>query len=354
VGIKVRLKRLLSILFFYAFFTAPAVLEAQWTWLYQTHLADNKNEVSVSKNELLWSKTSLPKFSQLIFSWNALRPHKGYYSFWIRVRDSATKKWYSWHQMAHWGTSSDGKNVQRSFLSITRVGTKYVHVRLELPRGSYADAFNVKIKAHDRAELSGIKNSTVNTCNLSTFVTESRDRKLKSLSSTYIEGVPRRSQRVLKHPKFKALCSPTAATMLMSYLLKENLDPHCIAQGVYDHGLAVYGSWPFNIAHAFEVCKNKLFFHVERLASFKALHAYLCQGIPVVVSVRGLLKGAPVPYMSGHLLVVVGYSNRFGKVLCQDPAFSNNEATAVAYDLKDFLVSWERSHRLTYVARYVL
>lgn len=320
----------------------------EWTWLYAI---DPNSEHSAING--LWVKTDVPKFSQLIFSWNALRPTNGHYSFWVRVRDSVTKKWYRWHQMAQWGTDQQGRSLQRSFHSKSLYGTKYLFVRLELPKGRLADGFSIKIKAHSNASIKDIKNITVNTCNLRLFSSEAFITHHSSLPSVYIKGVPRKSQMALKHPHCEVLCSPTSTSMLISHLLKKSLDPRAIASGVYDNGLGVYGSWPFNTAHAFEVSNNKVLFHVERLDSFKALHGYLAKGIPVVVSVRGPLKGSASAYASGHLLLVVGFNKRFKKVLCQDPAFKNDSATAVAYNLKDFLLSWERSNRLAYIARYV-
>ena len=330
--------------FFIITFCAPLY---SWSWLHECKLHDY-----YLKDIWEIEKSTVPLFSQLLFSWNALRT-KGYFSFWVQARDSVTKRWYDWHQMAWWGTDTKGNKVQRSLHSKSKRGTRYLHVRLEMPSYRLADAFRVKIKAHQGAVLRDIKRITVNTVNLKKFSSEIHSFALQDLSSVYISSVPLYSQMVLNHPRYDSLCSPTSTTMLISYLLQKELDPRVIAQGVYDHGLGIYGSWPFNIAHAFEVCNGKVAFHVERLSSFKDLHSHLLQGMPVVVSVRGPLKNAPLPYANGHLLIVVGYNKRFKKVLCQDPAFKSNEETAVAYDLKDFLMAWERSHRLAYVATHV-
>ena len=331
------------------FYTPLAI---SWTWTYSCDPVQKlgKHNVPIS---WCWSKQSSNYFSELIFSWNAVRPLRGYYSFWIRVRDSKTKLWYAWHEMARWGTDTNGTMLQKSFASRHRWGTCYVHVRLELPRGRTADAFEVKIKTHNQARLVGLRKITVNTYRLSKFVTEriqARLNCLRKLASVYIAQVPRKSQMNLKHPRFESLCSPTSTSIVLSYLLEKNIDACTVAQGAFDYGLKIYGSWPFNTAHAFEVAQGQILFQVERLDSFKTLYNSLCQNIPVIVSVRGPLKGAPLPYASGHLLVVVGWNQRFGKVLCHDPAFKNDHATAVAYDLNDFLAAWERSKRLVYRA----
>jgi hypothetical protein len=319
-----------------------------WSWLHEIKPSDYVFYTPIND---AWqvAKTDIQPFSQLLFSWNALRS-RGYFSFWVQVRDRITKKWYDWHQAAWWGTDSKGKKIQRSLQSKSKYGTRYLYVRLELPKSRLADAFRIKIRAHNGASIQDVKRIAVNTINLKKFNSEVPYNSLSVLPSVYIATVPLHSQMVLNHPRHNVLCSPTSTTMLLGYLLKRKLDPRDVAQGVYDHGLGIYGSWPFNVAHAFEMCGGRVSFHVERLSSFRDLHKHLTSGMPVVVSVRGPLKGAPLPYAQGHLLLVVGYNKRFKKVLCQDPAFNSNDKTAVAYDLKNFLTAWERSHRLAYVA----
>jgi hypothetical protein len=326
-----------------------------WTWTYNKDLVQEfaHKHTHYRTRQWCWIQRTQNYFSELIFSWNALRPIRGYYSFWIRVRERNTKQWYAWHEMARWGTDAQGNILQKSFTSKHRLGTHYAHVRLEMPKSRVADAFEVKIKAHSHACLANIRGIAVNTYDFSKFVSERIPAcytRLRKLASVYLAQVPRKSQMNLKHPQYRSLCSPTSVSILLSYLLDKTIDACAVARGVFDQGLKIYGSWPFNIAHAFEVAQGSIFFQVERLHSFKTLHSLLCQGIPVIVSVRGALKGAPLHYEQGHLLVVVGWNQRFGKVLCHDPSFKSDHATAVAYDLDEFLAAWERSKRLAYRA----
>lgn len=316
-----------------------------WSTLHEIILPNKIDKLSWESK-----KQNVPKFSQLIFSWNAFRPQKGYFNFSVRVRDSVTKKWYRWHKMAQWGKGQTGKLLQRSLLNKSPYGTKFVHVRLELPKYRLADSFEVKIDSQAGAELKNVKRVAVNTVNNRIFKSEMNSCNFWRLPSVYITNVPKKSQMQIDHPKNNELCSPTSTTMLLSYLLKKTIDPKDTAASVYDYGLNAYGSWPFNIAHAFDKSQGKVDFHVERLNSFKDLHKYLMQDLPVIVSVRGKLKGAAKNYPCGHILVVVGYNSRLKKVLCHDPAFLKDRQTLVAYRLKDFLRAWEASHRLAYVA----
>ena len=169
------------------------------------------------------------------------------------------------------------------------------------------------------------------------------------LKSKKVWGVPKLSQMVLLHDDCKKMCSPTATAMLVGYLNNQILYPIEFARSVYDHGLGAYGSWPFNVAHAFEICP-KYTFRVVRLNAFSELYQYLQRDLPVVVSVRGYLPGAPQEYRQGHLLIVVGWDQVKQSVICHDPAIFGDDQVEHAYNISHFLRAWESSHRLAYVA----
>lgn len=315
-----------------------------WTKVYINSPIWEKGNFYKNNNIWIWEKKGIDNFNQLIFSWNALRPNNGSFIFSVQVRDNITKRWYPWHRVAQWG-----KNIQRSFSSTNSQGTQFVYVRLELHGCKVADGFRVRVKAKEGASLSQISTVVVNAVNLFKFNSEIYKRSNYTLPSIIINQVPKASQAILNHPKPNALCSPTSTSMLLGFLLKKKINPLKTAKGVHDKGLNAYGSWPFNIAHAYEESKGKFNFHVQRLDSFKDLHNYLLQSLPVVVSITGPLSGAASRYKNGHLLVVIGYDRRRRKVICHDPAFTNKSKIQVAYDLKPFLRAWERSRRLAYV-----
>ncbi len=299
-----------------------------------------------AKRSMIFAKTDTPHFTQLIFSWNAFRPKQGYFKFNVQVRDAKTQRWYDWHRMTEWGA-----NVQRSFRHET-LGSTYHHVRLEMPSGNYADGLRISVEALEGANLKKVRGLFVSVSNLRTFEAERLDRSITGLPSLALSRVPQQSQKVLDHPKKDVLCSPTSCCMLTSYLLKKRLDPIDFANKSYDNGLNAYGSWPFNIAHAFERARGKCFFRVARLESFGQLHSMLKKEIPVVVSVRGHIDGAFKDYDDGHLLLVVGWNQAQQKVICHDPAFESNEETRVSYDIASFLRAWEKSRRLAYCAMH--
>lgn len=317
-----------------------------WTWQLKKIFNQAELQNSKHKQSLIFAKYDLPHFSQLIFSWNAYRPRHGYFRFFVQVRDAASKKWHDWHKMIDWGSQ-----IQRSYFKVHEGKTTYHHVRLEMSEQNLADAIRIKIVSQEGADLSSIKALFVCISNLNNFEAESvHSLPLHKLKSIYIPKVPQQSQMVLDHPKKDALCSTTSSTIVASFCAGKKFDPLEFAAMAYDDGLEAYGSWPFNTAHAFELCNGSHLFHVTRLESFVALHKKLQKNIPVVVSVRGPLKGAPSDYAQGHLLVVVGWNHPRKKILCHDPAFESTNKTYVEYDLKSFLEAWERSRRLAYLA----
>lgn len=321
-----------------------AQAERPWSWSYKKIFSLQERTKQGDNSKLLFVKDNTPPFSQLIFSWNAFRPEQGHFTFWVQVRDALTKKWHEWHKMIAWGTA-----IKRSFFTTSSSGTTYHHVRLEVPSNNLADSLRIKIEPHDGASLSTLVALFVSISNFDYFKAE-KSEVYNSFPSIYLSNVPLLSQMQLEHPKKDVLCSPTSCTMLINYFNTIQYNPVDIAESVYDDGLNAYGSWPFNTVHAFQCCQGNILFQVTRLGSFEELYKLLQKKIPVVVSVRGPLQGAPRDYNNGHLLIVVGWDNKTKKVICHDPAFETNEKTYVTYDIASFLTAWEKSRRLAYRA----
>jgi Peptidase_C39 like family len=319
-----------------------------WAWNYSKYFSSHecfKGPVLYLRSEDM-GHNPRHLFSQLVFSWNAFRPEQGFFRFSARVRCTAIQQWSPWYTMMEWGAG-----VQRSFVKkgIDEY-SEYLYVRLEMLKGCLADNFQMRVEGINGADLNLLTGVSVCVSRLAHLVSETKS-SYASLASIAIEDVPRRSQMVLDHPCNKVICSPTSLSMVVHYLTKKEVDPVQFAEGAFDTGLGVYGSWPFNVAHAYERSGGKIAYKVARLSSFEDLYAQLVQGIPVVVSVRGELAGAPQPYPSGHLLVVVGYDASQGHVLCHDPAHGSDAEVAKGYDLGSFMAAWEKSYRLSYIAQ---
>lgn len=319
----------------------PSWVQPHWTSMFHKKLTENDLQRAV-KDTLIFTKQAVPNFNQLLFSWNAFRPESGHFTFWVQVRNPLTQKWSTWHRMIDWGA-----DVQKSYQTKGDGFSRYIHVRLEMQR-SLADAFRIKLEAKNGAPIDLMKAFAVTVSNKRKFKPESFTKRMEQLPSVMVKNVPRLSQFALNHPKSGSICSPTSCAILTRYLTGCVIDPIDFAEKSFDGGLQAYGSWPFNMAHAFEKCKGKIWFFNTRLNSFAELHRQLSRNIPVVVSVRGSMRGAPKPYPHGHLLVVVGWDAKRRQVVCHDPASESHLKSVQKYAFNDFVKAWELSHRLVY------
>lgn len=309
-----------------------------WTQVYKKRVTEKEGQ----KNELIFKEEKTIPFTQLLFSWNAHRPDEGYFEFFIRVRDQATKKWQDWHKMLSWGA-----HLQRSFFSRVK-GSRFDYARFEMDESRRGDAFQIKVVSYE-ASLSQIKLLAITASDFSTFSSEAYVQRGKGLSSFRVQGVPKKSQLLVDHPRAHALCSPTSMSMVVESFIQEYVDPLKFAERAYDPGLNAFGNWPFTTAHAFEHCQGAMHFYVTRLNSFEELYMLLREtNMPLAVSVRGTLNGGKKPYNNGHLMVVVGWDASTKKVICFDPAFDDLQQVEVAYDIHDFVHTWECSRRLVY------
>jgi hypothetical protein len=323
-------------------------ITARWASLFHKKVTPQEAMMAQRQHSYFFCQERIPLFTQLLFSWNAIRPTKGHFEFYVQARNAQTKQWGSWHRMMEWG-----KKLQSSNATISDGFTKYEHVRLETERQKFADAFRIKVVSTAGASLMGLKSLAVTTVNMRAFHAETVGAHVAQLPSVYIPLVPKISQAAINHKDNKRICSPVSCTMLTRYLTRMDIDPIKFADSSYDTGLNAYGSWPFNMAYAFELCKGKYWFFNTRLDSFVDLHKQLRSGIPLVVSLRGTLPGAAQSYPSGHLLVVVGWDSKNERVICHDPAMTNEYEIERRYRLKDFMKAWEQSRRLVYVASRV-
>ncbi len=342
---------LIALLFFPGFVLksiTDSVENEEWAVTYKRVFSNEQRKKNGRLKEVIFEQTNLAHFSQIIFSWNAFRPKTGFFSFYIQVRDAKTKKWHGYHKMVDWG-----RTIQKSYFSKTK-GSSFHHARLELNKGQKADGFRIKVITQKTRDLSHVKMLSVVTCDYDLFIPEPRSKQGYKLKTFILKGVPRTSQLILDHPRAEGLCSPTATSMVLGSLQGKRVDAVSVADLSYDAGLGVFGNWSFNTAHAFEKTRGRVLFYVTRLNSFASLYSLLLEKIPVVVSIRGPLRGAPRPYANGHLMVVIGWDAERKRVMCQDPGFNEDKKVLTSYGIHEFVLAWERSRRLVYKPQLVL
>lgn len=280
------------------------------------------SKVYTSKSPL-WEETNTIPFDELILSWNGIRPTTGAWTFWVSLKEG------EWLKYAEWASFG-----QRSFKDSGAFATS--HQDVVTPK-ELCTSFKIKVEGDD---LSGLH--TLHVC--LSHTAKYAITQPNNLAPVLLKEVPLQSQQVLDHPRHKDLCSPTATTTALSFLLKRKIDPVQFAIKSHDQEFDIHGNWILNVAEAYH--QGKIPCKVERLPDFAALHAHLMQNRPVVVSVKGWIPGAAKPYPAGHLICVIGYSD--GKVHCIDSAFADNESTRVSYLLSDFLAAWGIRRGLAY------
>lgn len=273
-----------------------------------------------------FEKKDTPPFNELILSWNGTRPKKGKWTFWVSLQST------EWLQYAEWGPDH-----QRSFQSASHFAQ--VDRDVVVATQGCCTHFKVKVEGEDLSTLHRLNVSTAHKAETSIVMPQ-------NLPNVLLKNVPRQSQFTLDHPRHKDLCSPTATSTALNCLLgSQVIDPIAFANSSYDAGADIYGNWVLNVAEAYN--RSKISCHVDRLADFTALHAYLVRERPVVVSVQGTIPGAPKTYSAGHLICVIGFDGK--KVLCIDSGFPANESTFIGYELAAFLKAWGARRNLAYV-----
>lgn len=298
----------------------------------------NQNNIQDTKT-FIWTQESVEKFDELIVSWNATRPSEGYYLLHLSVLVDGL--WSPWLKYAQWGNC-----YQRTFSSEEENSfAKTFQDTLDVLEGQKASGFRVHIEACDGADLNQWK--TTHAC------ISCREDRIKDVM-LYEEkcvnlAVSHLSQMSIEHPRNDHLCSVAATTAVLRFLKgNREIDPVKLAEKVFDSNFDIYGNWIFCTAQAGEELGDKWFSWVGRIANFDEILKQLQKGIPVVMSLRGPLKGAHLPYKNGHLVAVVGYDPLSQKVLCMDPAFPEGIDKPVSYALNDFLQAAKRRGYMTY------
>lgn len=286
-----------------------------------------------------WQEDCRPPFNELMITWNALRPSQGRYAVYASLN---TGKWSPWLPYVLWG--SDG---QKSFQMAAQEDSTHVFQdTVEVLNGKMAIAFKIRIEAHDGACLKNVHALHACATDLNGLTP---GPYVKPFPSVCLD-VQGHSQIALRHARNMSMCSPTSTAAVVKFLKHgPAVDPIGFAQNVYDSGFDIYGNWVMNVAEAYTYLGKEWGCWASRLSGFEDIYDSLGMGIPVVVSVRGPLKGSAMPYKSGHLIAVKGFDAKSQEVLCMDPAFPSDDATHVRYALKDFLEAWGRRNFVAYI-----
>lgn len=292
----------------------------------------HKSVPSAAEGEWIWELKETPPFDEAIVSWNGTRPAKGAWTISVSLFQ---KEWSPWLPYAAWSPTG-----QRTFQSETSFAKTYQDAAQ--PKEGGCTGIRIRIEG----DLKGLKSLSACLSHLAGY----RQADVPPLPAVWLRNMPLQSQMILDHPRHRDLCSPTSTANAINFLLGERaVDPVRFAEKSRDEQFDIFGNWILNTAEAYEQLKGAYQVHVERLSGFAALHQLLSKGTPVVVSVKGALKGAPQEYKWGHLICVRGWDPETRRVHCVDSAFLTNEATEASYDLDDFLRGWSLRKNIAYV-----
>lgn len=332
----------------FSVFVISSMIFAQNSWTHTYHFA--RKDFVYNAHDFTLEKEVQQPFTQLLVSWNAPRPRKGLYRFFLEVYDDAHKRW-STYKMYEWGAG-----VQKSFMQKDRhpdkySGARFTHVRFEGAAGKKYHTFRVKVVAVNGADIHAMRHIAVNASDLRLFTVEPLHGELTfEKNKKYISGVPCISQHSDAFPESSGWCSPASLAQVIEFYTHKPVNLVQLASEVLDTGLGIYGSWPFNTAQASAYLPEHICY-VTRLASVKDLLNLVAHNCPVIISICSaqILPGAPKEYDKGHLITVVGFDLKNKKIICHDTAEKNKQDCIKHYPLKQFIRAWEKRHRLAYV-----
>lgn len=322
------MKTILLLLFSMVSLLHNSLTATQLSHKYLTH--DEQKNTSY-----IWEINHVNPFEEAIVSWEASRPSQGAFHVDISVY---VDDWSPWLNYAYWGATDQYTFHQE---------TDYVKIyqdTLEIC-DSKATKLRIRISAINQSTLQNFR--ALHAC---TSLLNKEDVAYEKDGTSIRLDVSGLSQLALKDDRNDRLCSPTSTTAVLRYLLKTNtISPIDFANQIHDSSFDIYGNWILNTAQASHYLGPDWHCMVARLSDFETILDLLKNDCPIVVSVKGPLPGALLPYESGHLIVVRGYDAETKQVLCMDPAYLKDSDTLVSYSLDAFLTAWNKRSNVCYM-----
>src|SRR5213593_2315331 len=292
-------------------------------------------------------------FDEVIASWSADTPPGSWILVELQARGAGrTTKWYT---MAIW--ASGDADVHRTSMARQddadgRVAfDTFVRAKPAAP----LDAYRVQLTLHRKSGstatpivrmVAAMASATLAYEIPSVFSGAAVDRDVPRLSHEIHAG---------EFPQYdgggEAWCSPASTAMLLAFWRAGptpadlaafpgagHLDAQVdhAARYAYDWGYQGAGNWPVNTAYA---ARYGLDAFVTRLRSLGEAQRFVEAGIPLVASVNGSLPGFLFEKVTGHLLVIRGFTAE-GDVVVNDPAARSNPEVRKVYRRGDFEKAW--------------
>ena len=283
------------------------------------------------ESSFCWEVADTAPFDELILTWNGMRPEQGGYFLFVRVKQNGEwspllyyGQWGSWGQLLFRDAPED------SFASTSR--------GVVSPKSGKCDGFIVFAQStHPIGALSVFTNEPVT----------SSSSETESFAPILLKNPDKQSMITLRQRRYSDLYLTTAVSIAVNTLYKKKkIDPVSFAELSYDQEYDAYDHWNLSAAQASASLEDNYLVQIQRLPNFAALYSYLAQGCPVVVGIKGTLKGGPRPHAREHALCVIGYDPATQRVHCIDPYFPTDNATVVSYSLSDFTAAWGKRNNI--------
>ena len=295
--------------------------------------------------------------TELVASWDASTPGDSWVE--VRVRGSVGTTTSSWDVLGRW--ASEDRFVRRT--SVSDRGDDLASVAVDTWRvrdGAGLTSYQLQVRLMRRTgAATGSPSVDVVGAVASRLPSGTPPVSAPGVAGGVVLDVPRYSQMTHRghSPKYggggQAWCSPTSTAMVLGYydalpapssyawVGSGHLDPWVdeIARRTYDAAYEGTGNWSFNTAYAASRTGHAF---VTRLPSLREAETLIAAGIPVIASLSfssGALSGAPISASSGHVLVIVGFTEE-GDVVVNDPAASSRAGVRRTYDRAEFEAAW--------------
>ena len=295
--------------------------------------------------------------TELIASWDASTPGRSWVEVRVRGRDGATTS--SWDVLGRWAARD--RSIRRTSVSDRGDDLASVAVdtwRVDDEAGLASYQLQVRLMRRSGASTPSPSVDVVGAV-ASRLPSGTPPVSAPGAARGVVLDVPRYSQMAHRghSPEYggggQAWCSPTSTAMVLGYydalpaprsyawVGADHLDPWVdeVARRTYDAAYEGTGNWSFNTAYAASRAGHAF---VTRLRSLREAETLIAAGIPVVASVSfpaGALTGAPISASSGHVLVIVGFTEG-GDVVVNDPAASSRAGVRRTYDRAEFEAAW--------------
>ena len=151
----------------------------------------------------------------------------------------------------------------------------------------------------------------------------------------------------LDHQDAHRICQPCTLFHLLAYLKEETVSLDQVLNLTYDSYHKIYGNWSLMTYAFYNLVEASYILLPCFFSSFYQMGYHLNRSMPVICSIQGALDGAMKPFLSGHLILVIGMDDQ--GVYCLDSAEKKIEAVSKKYRKEAFKDVWKNRNHLGFI-----